>query len=277
MNEWTYNHLFYFYLNIKNGQFPKILNLKTPKSFNEKTIWLKMNYSVPNGDILADKILVKNYVKNIIGEEYVIPNIAVYESVENIDFQKLPNSFVLKANHGSGWNIICNDKSNLNIRKTKKILNNWLQTNYYYISKEHQYRYIQPKIFSENYIYNTPENPLIDYKIFCFNGKPKLVQVDLDRFTNHTRNFYDLNWEIIPFTTLYPLGKKVLPKPVCLNEMIEVASKLSQGLLFSRIDLYLHQNKIFFGEITLLHGGGFEPFIPKKYDNILGEYIEMPK
>jgi len=275
MNEKFYNYFFYYYLHLKHLRVPKILDLDIPETFNEKTIWLKMNYRNPLAHILADKVLVKEFVKEVIGEKYLIPNIAVYDKVDQIDFSTLPQSFVLKANHGSGWNIICANKLDIDIIKTKIKLNNWLNTNYYDFGKEYQYRDIKPKIICETYLQNTKEEPLIDYKIFCFSGKPIYIQVDLDRHTSHKRNFYDINWKLTPFTTCYPIGKTVLPKPILLDEMLDIAVKLSTGMQFARIDMYYYMGNIYFGEITLHHGGGFEPFIPKEYDSILGKHITL--
>ena len=275
MNEESYNRFCYYYLHLKCGHIPKVLNLRNPTTFNEKTIWLKMFQRYENAHILADKILVKELVKDTIGEEYLIPTIAVFDSVSQIDFDKLPLAFVLKANHGSGWNIICEDKKKCDFIGMAKKLDKWLNINYYDIGKEYQYRNIVPKIICEMYLRSSRENPLVDYKIFCFSGKPMFIQVDLDRFTNHTRNFYDLDWNLIPFTTLYPLGKRKLPRPEALNEMLSIAEKLSKGLKFARVDLYFHKEASYFGEITLHHGGGFEPFVPRKYDRILGEYITL--
>jgi len=275
MNDIVYNHLCYYYLHLKKGVIPKRLNLKNPSTFNEKTIWLKLNKRYANAHILVDKVAVKEYVKKIIGEKYIIPTIAVYDDVTKIEIDKLPSSFVLKANHGSGWNIICEDKNKHDFENTKKKLNRWMHTNYYDIGKEYQYRKIVPKIICETYLKGLKENPLVDYKIFCFSGKPMFIQVDHDRFTNHTRNFYDINWNIMPFTTLYTMGNKPLLKPESLDEMLVIAEKLSYKMIFVRIDLYCLNNSIYFGEITLHHGGGFEPFIPPEYDKILGKYIKI--
>lgn len=275
MNDCTYNHIFYYYLHFKKGVIPKRLNLKNPSTFNEKTIWLKLNVRYANANIISDKVLVKEFVKNKIGEQYLIPNIAVFDDVSQIEISKLPSSFVLKANHGSSWNIICEDKNKFNFKDVEYKLNRWLNTNYYDIGKEYQYKDIAPKIICETYLTNSKENPLVDYKIFCFSGEPKFIQVDLDRFTNHTRNFYDVDWKLMPFTTLYPLGGKKLPRPEALDEMLSIAQKLSDGLKFARIDLYYHNKSVYFGEITLHHGGGFEPFMPSEYDKILGQYINL--
>ncbi|WP_420264230.1 ATP-grasp fold amidoligase family protein [Candidatus Magnetominusculus dajiuhuensis] len=275
MRDRFYNHFFYYYLHLKKGQFPKILNLKNPTTFNEKTIWLKVNQRYVNAHIIADKVLVKNFVKQKVGEKYLIPNIAVFGNVSQIEIDKLPASFVLKANHGSGWNIICPDKKECNMDAVKKKLSKWLNTNYYDIGKEYQYRDIVPMILCEAYMEDSKENPLIDYKIFCFSGKPAFIQVDLDRHINHTRNFYDIKWNLLPFTTLYPLGKRRLPRPDGLDEMLFIAEKLSDEFKFARIDLFFHNREIYFGEITLHHGGGFEPFIPSEYDYVLGNYITL--
>ncbi len=276
MNERFYNRFFYYYLHLKRGRIPKRLDLQEPVTFNEKMIWLKMNHRCPDAHILADKVLVKDFVKRAIGGEYLIPTIAVYEDPEQIDFEILPRSFVLKPNHGSGWIIICRDKARLNIRKTRARLKGWLRTDYYRIGKEYQYRDIVPKVLCEAYLENTPAHPLLDYKIFCFSGRPELIQVDLDRFTRHSRNFYSPDWTLLPFTTLYPIGTKALPKPENLAKMLAVARELSKGLVFARIDLYIDKARVLFGEITLHHGGGFEPFVPAEYDLLLGRSLTLP-
>lgn len=271
-----YNYLFYNYLHLKKGIFPKKLNLNVPTTFNEKIIWLKMNKLYKNAHILADKVLVKEHVKKIIGDKYIIPNIAVYDDPEEIKLYDLPSRFVLKANHGSGWNIVCENKSNFNIMEAKIKFHKWLKINYYDIGKEYQYQKIQPKILCETYLENTKDNPLLDYKIFCFGGKPEIIQVDFDRFTKHTRKYYDKCWRPLPFTILYPLKGSELSKPDALNEMLDIAEKLSKDMSFARIDLYYHKKNIYFGEITFHPEGGFGPFIPQEYDFTIGEYLHLP-
>ena len=188
MNEWTYNRFLYYYNHLKKAQIPKPLDLKNPVTFNEKTIWLKMNQRYTNANVLTDKVLAKNFVSHEIGDRYLIPTIAVYDSVSQIDFEKLPSSFVLKANHGSGWNVICEDKNRIDLVSVRGKLTKWLNTNYYDIGKEYQYRDIIPRILCEAYLENSRETALVDYKVFCFSGKAIFIQVDLDRFTNHRRN-----------------------------------------------------------------------------------------
>ncbi|MGB2870014.1 MAG: ATP-grasp fold amidoligase family protein [Bacteroidota bacterium] len=276
LSEKTYNSFYYYYLHFKCGRIPKLLNLKHPTTFNEKTIWLKMNHRYGNAHLLADKVRVKEYVSNVLDAKYLVPTIAVYDRAEDVDFERLPESFVLKANHGSAWNIICRNKAALNIQETRSKLAGWLNSNYYETGKEYQYKDIPPKILCETYLENSPDHPLVDYKVFCFSGEPRYIQVDLDRFTHHTRNFYDLNWNLLPFTTLYPLGRRVLSRPAALDEMLLVARTLSAGMVFARVDLFLFDGRVYFGEITLHHGGGFEPFVPAKYDRVLGEQMHLP-
>lgn len=271
-NERFYNHFFYYYNHLKKGILPKRLNLKDPVTFNEKTIWLKLYQRDELACVVADKVLVKDYVKGLIGEQYLIPTIGVYSSPSDIDFDELPEAFVLKANHGSAWNIICPRKGELDFDFVRKSLTEWLNTNYYSIGKEYQYREIQPKIICEHYL-DSCQECLVDYKFFCFSGKPVFVQVDLDRHTNHRRNFYDLEWNLMPFTTMYPMGPGQHPRPTGLSEMICIAEKLSTNFKFARIDLYYHKSRVYFGEITLHHGGGFEPFMPQDFDRILGNYL----
>jgi len=272
----VYNILNYHYLHIKNGVVPKCLNIKSPKTFNEKIIWLKLHHRFQEAHIIADKVAVKQYIAEKLGSKYLIPTLGVYKKVPELDYDKLPNSFVLKLNHGSGWNVFCKDKSKINIVKTNKLLNRWLHTNYSKVGKEYQYQAIIPKILCESYLENSKDVPLIDYKIFCFSGVPKLIQVDIDRYGSHRRNFYNERWEMMPFTTLYPNGVEKIEKPALLKEMFSISAELSTGHPFARIDLYYYQERIYFGEFTFHHGGGFEPFIPQKYDRILGDMISLP-
>ena len=276
LSERAYNTLLYYYIHLKTGQRPGRLNVDNPRTFNEKTIWLKEFHRYPNAHILADKVKVKDLVAERIGAQSLIPTLGVYDRAADVDFDALPRGFVLKANHGSGMNIVCPDKTALDIPRTRERMDRWLRTSYYDIGKEYQYRDIPRKLIAETLLANSAADPLVDYKVFCFSGVPRYVQVDLDRFTNHTRNFYDTSWNYVPFTTLYPLGTRRLPRPALLPEMLDIARVLSAGLAFARIDLYNHAGKVWFGEITLHHGGGFEPFMPREYDRILGDLLVLP-
>ncbi|MDX1940148.1 MAG: ATP-grasp fold amidoligase family protein [Saprospiraceae bacterium] len=247
------------------------MDLENPKSFNEKINYLKLHTRYDLASIVADKYRVREYVKGKIGETYLIPLIGIYKKAEDIAFHELPNQFALKTNHGSGWNVICREKSNLNIKRVVKKLNTWLNFNAYYLSREYQYKDIKALILCEELLrYN-----IEDYKFFCFEGEPKFIQVDVGRFTYHERAYYDLDWNLLPFSICYPITGKDLLRPEKLEEMISISKKLACDFFFSRIDLYLHNDKIFFGEITLFPEGGSGPFIKKDQDFMVGEYLEL--
>lgn len=248
----------------------RFLNLYKPQTFNEKLNYFKLMPLNSFHTMLADKVLVREYIANRIGEDYLVPAFGVYASPSQIIYEKLPDSFILKTNHGSGWNMICRNQSTFDKEKATKLFNRWLSFNAYYLSREKQYKNIKPLILCEQLL----EYDIYDYKFFCFEGEPKFVQVDIDRFTNHKRAFFDMNWKQLPFSIRYEISeKKVLP-PDQLAEMIEVAKILSSDINFCRIDLYIHHNKVYFGEITLIPGGGNEPFNPQEYDQEVGKYIQ---
>lgn len=249
-------------------------DIRHPKTFNEKMLhsryYLK-EYPIPD---FADKVLVRKQIADLIGQKYLVPVLGVFNNPDEIDFIQLPNRFVIKTNHGSGWNIVCQNKSKLDIENLKQIIGKWLQLNYYDVGREWQYKNIKPKILVEQFLTNINGTPITDFKLFCFNGAPKYIQVDIDRFTNHRRQFYDLNWNLQKFTTLFKWESNPLPKPKNLEEMILIGKKLSEGWSFVRVDLYNDGNNIYFGELTLNHGGGCEPFIPYKYDLLLGQLLK---
>ena len=256
------------------------LNLENPKTFNEKLQWLKLYYHDPLMTKCADKYLVREYIKETIGEEYLIPLIGVWNKVEDIDFDSLPNQFVLKVNWGSGQNIIVKDKSQLNIEEAKNQLRYWMlpTSNHYYYSYEWAYKNIKPKIICEKYIEQTDGN-LFDYKIFCFNGEPKYIQVDIDRFTNHKRCFYDINWNKLNFKThiLFEFYADEVKKPDNLNKMLSFCRILSKQFNHVRVDFYTIDNKLYFGELTFYHGNGIEQFSIEEWDYKFGELLKLPK
>lgn len=267
----------HYYLHIRQGVFPKRLNINKPKTFNEKIIWNKLNNRFKGGELLADKFEVRKYVEEVIGQEYLIPLIGVYSNVDEINFDELPNQFVLKATQGSGLNLIVKDKANLNLIEVKKTLNEWLRIDYSIVGREWQYDIKTNKIIIESFISDDLNDDLKDYKYFCFNGVPKYIQVDSERFQGHKRNFYDLNWKEQPFTIMYPRSKDSIDVPKNLNRMNEIAETLAKSLQkelnFSRIDLYNLDGEILFGEVTFHPGGGCEPFSNYEYDLKLGQMI----
>lgn len=257
--------------------YKKILNLKQPKYFGEKIQWIKIFANLEQYGDLVDKYKVREYISNTIGEEYLINLIDVYDDVESIDFDKLPDKFVLKGNHGSGYNIICNDKEKLNINKSKKQLKKWINEDYSKIKKEPQYKNVKRKIVCEEFI-NDENGELLDYKFYCFNGQAEFVEVDFDRFGTHKMNFYDLDWNLMNLNKgKYKISESNLKKPKKLNEMIDIANKLSKDLPFARIDLYLVDEKIYFGEITLTPAGGVTGFSPIEKDIEYSNKINLQK
>lgn len=275
LGDHAYNSVFYYYLHLRCGVIPKPLNLRRPASFNEKIIYLKTKVKYPNAEQYADKLAVREYVRRVGGDQYLIPLLGEWTSADEIDFTVLPDQFVLKTNHGSAMNIVCHDKGVLDILEARRQLNDWLKINYFDLGREYQYRNISPKILAEELIVPEDGGELRDYKIFCFNGEPKFVQVDVNRHTNHTRNFFDCDWNKLPFTILYPAYVGAIEKPSQLEVMLALARKLAQPFIFARIDLYTEREKVYFGEITFHHGGGFEPVMPPHYADVLGDLIEI--
>ena len=229
----------------------EVLNLENPKTFNEKIQWLKLYDSTPIKTRLADKYLVREWVKEKIGEEYLIPLLGVWDKAEDINFDKLPKQFVLKCNHGSGYNIIVKDKSKINVNKIRKQLNEWLNEDFAFkYGFELHYSYIPRKIIAEKYL-ETYDNNLQDYKFLCFDQIVKYVWVDKDRYSNHKRNIYDVyyNFQDKQINTYYKHFSQHV-KPVNYDKMLEFAKELSKGFSFARVDFYEHEGRLYFGEIT---------------------------
>ena len=255
----------------------KNLNLENPKTFNEKIQWLKLYDNSPLKTKLADKYLVREWIEEQIGSEYLIPLLGVWNNFDEIDFDKLPEKFVLKANHGSHWNIIVKDKSKLDKSKAKKKFDKWMARDYTFkAGLELQYRGIKPKIIAEKFIEDT-NGELNDYKIMCFNGEPKFVWVDCGRYSNHTKNIYDLNWNLQPFKMTYPISKTPIARPENLDKMIELAKILCKDRAFVRVDFYNVDGKISFGEMTFTAMSGTDKFEPEKYDLELGNMLTLPE
>ena len=257
------------------GKFPNLVN---PKTFNEKLQWLKLNNIHSEYTKLVDKYLVKQYVEQMIGIEYIIPTLGVWNEFSEIDFSKLPNRFVLKTTHDSGGVAIVKDKSTVDMKKVRRRIERSLRHNYYYDNREYPYKEVEPKIIAEKYMVDESGFELKDYKIFCFEGEPQIIQVDYGRFTHHKRNMYDTNWNRLPFTLKFPTDwNREIPKPEGLDDMLDVARKLSKGFPHIRVDLYNINGKIYFGELTFFHGSGHEKFSPEEWNYRLGEWIQLKK
>lgn len=266
------------YLKIKyRFHMGKKLNLDNPKTYNEKLQWLKLyDRNVVYTD-LVDKYKVRNYISKFIGEEYLIPLLGVYDSFEEINFEKLPNDFVLKPNHTSGNIYICKDKSKIDYLELKKEVNRWLKRNYYWIHREWPYKNIKPKIICEKYMVDESGTELKDYKIFCFNGEPKVLFIVTGREFDMSFDFYDMEFNHLPFWNRYRNGVKEIIKPKGFDEMVRLASELSKDIPHVRVDFYDINGKVYFGELTLYHASGYAEFHPEKYDEVFGEWLKLPK
>ncbi len=271
------------YLQIKyKKDYGRSINWKSPSRFDEKLQWLKLYYRNPLMCKLVDKYEVKSYVANIIGEEYIIPTLNVYNSFNDIDFSLLPDKFVLKCTHDSGGLIICRDKDQLNIKDAKIKIENSLKKNFYYLMREWPYKYVRPRIIAEKFICENGKLDLTDYKFYCFNGKPKYCQLINNRSSIETIDFYDENWIHQDFVGLNPKCKnspnyKNIPKPINYELMIELAKKLSKEFPFVRVDFYNLSGKIYFGELTFFPAGGFGYFTPEEWNYKLGKLIVLPE
>lgn len=254
----------------------KKLDLVNPKSFNEKLQWLKLYDRNQHYTRLVDKYEVREYISKTIGDEYLIPLLGVYDSFDEINFDNLPNQFVLKCTHDSGGLIICKDKSNFDKKAAEKRINKYLRTNYYWSKREWPYKNISPKIICEKFMVDKSESELKDYKFFCFNGEPKAMFVASDRGVDTRFDFFDLDFNHLPFEQHYKNAKKKINRPINFEKMIKLAKVLSKEIPHVRIDFYDVNGKIFFGELTFYHFSGFEKFEPDKYDEVFGSWISLP-
>lgn len=254
------------------------LNLDNPRTYNEKLQWLKLYDSTPLKTKLADKYLVRDWVKEKIGEEYLVPLLGVWDSFDEIDFDALPQSFVLKANHGCGWNLIVKDKSQLDLQDAREKFNTWMGLNYAYCNGlELHYMNIRPRIIAEEYLEND-HNDLRDYKVFCFGGKAHHIMYLTDRKVGMKMSFYDLEWNKQNFVYSFPLNDQDVPRPQRLEELISVSEKLAQGFAHARVDFYiLNDGTLKFGEITFTSATGTCKWNPPQQDRIYGDLIQLPK
>lgn len=251
------------------------LDLENPQTFNEKVQWLKLYWYDPKATICADKYMVRGYVKEK-GLGHLLNDLyGVYDDVEDINLDELPDEFVMKVNHGCGQNLICTDKTNLDWNAEKKKFKQWLKKSHYLKSLEWVYRDIQPKIIVERLIKTTDGKLPKDYKVFCFNGEPKCIFVTTDRGIDTKFDFYDLDWNYIPVKNHHPNSREILERPSKLDDILEYSKILSEGFPHMRVDFYLEGGKIIFGECTFFHFSGNEPFEPIKYDYKLGEYLDL--
>lgn len=247
------------------------LNWDDLQTYTEKMQWAKLYDKNPLKAVLTDKYLVREWVEKTIGGEYLIPLLGVWDRFDDIDFSVLPDRFVLKTNHGSGTNLIVKDKSKLNLKRAKRMFDDFMSIDYAYNSDfEMHYTDIKPKIIAEKYM-ETSTGELPDYKFLCFDGRPYYCWVDSGRFTNHTRNIYDLDWNLQPWGQCYPISEVSIKKPVQFETMVKLAQRLSEGFPHVRVDFYNIDGNIYFGEMTFTNASGLERIYPDEWDKRLGD------
>ena len=257
----------------------KELNLQQPKTYSEKLQWLKLYDRKQIYTDLVDKYQVKKIVANIIGENYIIPTLGVWDRAEDIDFDVLPDQFVLKCTHDSGGLVICKDKKKLDKAAAVKKLNACLKHNFYYAQREWPYKNVKPRIIAEKYMEDNETHELRDYKFFAFDGRVKALFIASDRGSKEETkfDFFDENFNHLPFTNGHPNADIIPKKPQQFELMKELASKLSKKIPQVRVDFYEVNGKVYFGEITFFHWSGMTPFEPEEWDYKFGEWIELPE
>ena len=256
------------------------LHLKHPRTYNEKIQWLKLYGRQPINKVMADKYLVKKYIAERLGENYVIPLLGVWDSPDEIDFDSLPDKFVLKCNHNSGGGMcICTDKAKLDIEKVKAGLREGLKEDYFIISRENAYKGIPRKVIAEAFMEDSTTKDLRDYKFFCFNGEPKVLFVATGREIGEHEvkfDFFDMDYKHLPITNGHPNSNPYPVKPQSFEEMKRLAAQLSEGMAHVRVDFYEVDGKVYFGEFTFSHWSGMTPFEPEEWDVIFGDWIQLP-
>ena len=256
------------------------LDFENVQTMNEKIQWLKMYNRQPEHTMMADKYLVRDYIRETLGEAYLIPLIGAWDSPDDIDFDALPEKFVLKCNHNSGVGMyICRDKSKMDVNKVKEELRKGLTQDYYLVHREWPYKDVPRKIICEKYMTDTPDSSdFTDYKFYCFNGVVDCVMTCFDRATGDTKfYFFDKNWELKRYNLRginAPEGF-TMPKPACMDEMFQIAEKLSKGFPFLRVDLYQSNDQIYFGELTFFPNSGFEANRLPEIDKYFGDLIDL--
>ena len=256
------------------------LNLDAPQTYNEKLQWLKLYDRRPIYTQIVDKLQVKEYIAERIGEQYVVPLLGVWDRFDQIDFHALPNQFVLKCTHDSGGLVICNDKKTLNINAARRKISKSLKTDFYLVGREWPYKNVKRRIIAEEYLEDKETNELRDYKFFAFDGKVRAMFIAKDRQTpgEETKfDFFDENFVHLPFINGHPNADVPPSKPKNFELMKELAEKLSQGIPEVRVDFYEVNGKVYFGEMTLFHWSGFVPFEPSEWDKTFGDWITLPQ
>ncbi len=260
-------------------RFGKPLDLNNPITYNQKLQWLKLNDRNPEYTKMVDKHLAKEYVADKIGKEYIIPTLGVWDRFEDIDFDSLPDQFVLKCTHDSGGLVICRNKAELDIKAAKRKIKKCFKRNYYWHGREWVYKDVKPRIIAEQYMEDTKSQELMDYKFYCFNGEAKVLLLVSDRQSagEPTKfDFFDMDFQHLSVQRGHPNAVIPPEKPDCFEEMKVLVAKLSEGIPHVRVDFYEVDGKIYFGELTFAPGSGMSPFTPTKWDEIFGQWLVLP-
>lgn len=260
--------------------FGKELDLEHPKTYFEKLQWLKLYYRNPLFTQLVDKYSVKQYVAEKIGAEYIIPTLGVWDRFEDIEFDKLPNQFVLKCTHDSGGLVICRDKDKLDKEAAKKKIERCLKKNFYWVCREWPYKDVKPRIIAEQYLEDRKTNELRDYKFLTFGGETKIMYIASERQKpgeDVKFDFFDLDFHHLDIKNVHDNAEIIPEKPNTFETMVRLANALAEGIPHVRVDFYEVNGKIYFGEMTFSHMGGFAPFTPSKWDDILGSWLNLPE
>ena len=260
------------------------LNLKQPKTLNEKIQWLKLNDRTKLHTSYADKYEARKFIKEKIGEEYLVPLIFETKDIKQLIPSNLPDfPVIIKTNHDSSGGLIIKEKEKNNWKEIQKRFKKQLKKNYYYQSKEWQYKNIKPRVIVEKLLIDDEGNMPFDYKVHCFNGRTTTIQVDIDRFGFHQRNWYSIAWQREPFYwSALKGGRKTDPadwdikKPICLDKMLELSELLAKDFIYVRVDWYIFKRKLYFGELTFHHDSGYQPILPKNWDLKLGQMLKLP-
>lgn len=254
-------------------------DLEDPKTFGEKIQWLKLYYNNPLYTICADKYAVREYVRRKGHADILNELLGAYDSADEVPVDLLPDRFVIKANHGCGWNMVCRDKQKMQKKWSawKKVLDCWLKQDYGVYSRELHYSHIPPKLVVEKFLDDVGDRQIMDYKFHCFNGQPKVVQVDYERSADHKQSYHDEEWNLLNVNYVeHPVVKEPIARPENLDRMLGICRDLAADFFYVRVDLYLSHGKIYFGEMTFADGSGFAKYEPAEFRDYMGSLIELP-
>lgn len=260
-------------------KFHRWPDLKNPKLYTEKVQWLKLHDRKPQYIAMVDKYQAKSYIADIVGEQYIIPTYGIWERFDDIDFDSLPNRFVLKCTHNSGGVVVCLDKQSFDFENARKVINSCLKENYYWHSREWPYKNVKPRIIAEEYLYDReyPDESIMDYKLLCFSGEPRLLYYAEENTDDPYSDIYDMDFKKLNLQFPEPNSNVVATMPENFEEMKKVARKLSEGLAHLRVDFYSVNGKVYVGELTFYHCAGLVDIRPEHWNQTLGEWLILPE